>query len=66
MFIFKYIIYTTMDHQYSELLKELLYQALKLIHSGEPGVDSLLYKAIYVLKDNEIMNSLASCLHSFD
>tara|TARA_B100002052_G_scaffold132714_1_gene121999 strand:- start:612 stop:779 length:168 start_codon:yes stop_codon:yes gene_type:complete len=55
-----------MDHQYSELLKELLYQALKLIHSGEPGVDSLLYKAIYVLKDNEIMNSLASCLHSFD
>ena len=48
-----------MEDQTQALLVELIRQALLRIHSGEAGVDSALYRAIYILQEQNIIDNIA-------
>ena len=50
------------EDQTQALLAELIRQALLRIHSGEAGVDSALYRAIYTLQEQNIIENIASTM----
>ena len=51
-----------LEDQTQALLAELIRQALIRIHSGEAGADSALYRAIYTLQEQNIIENIASTL----
>ena len=51
-----------MEDQTQALLAELIRQALLRIHSGDAGVDSALYRAIYTLQEQNIIENIASTM----
>ena len=51
-----------LEDQTQALLAELIRQALLRIHSGEAGADSALYRAIYTLQEQNIIENIASTL----
>jgi hypothetical protein len=51
-----------LEDQTQALLAELIRQALIRIHSGEAGADSALYRAIYTLQEQNIIENIASTM----
>ena len=51
-----------MEGQTQDLFAELIRQALVQIHSGNPDVNLALYKAIYVLQEQNILENVASSI----
>ena len=51
-----------LEDQTQALLAELIRQALIRIHSSEAGADSALYRAIYTLQEQNIIENIASTL----
>tara|TARA_B100000459_G_scaffold67655_1_gene37360 strand:+ start:604 stop:801 length:198 start_codon:yes stop_codon:yes gene_type:complete len=51
-----------LEDQTQALLAELIRQALIRIHNGEAGADSALYRAIYTLQEQNIIENIASTL----
>jgi len=51
-----------LEDQTQALLAELIRQALIRIHSGEAGADSALYRAIYTLQEQNIIENITSTM----
>ena len=51
-----------MEEQTKDLFAELIRQALLQIHSGNPDVNLVLYKAIHVLQEQNIIENVTSSI----